>query len=104
MGNTDKRKEVWKKANGRCAHCGRLASGNQQTIDHFIPKSVGGGYDIRNLMPLCRRCNEDKLSVEVTAGLFYPYATKEAIADCKSYKADWIQMRTNATGEVFCEL
>jgi 5-methylcytosine-specific restriction endonuclease McrA len=30
------------------------------TIDHFIPKSKGGGDDLNNLVTSCRDCNLEK--------------------------------------------
>ncbi|MCR5058795.1 MAG: HNH endonuclease [Clostridiales bacterium] len=32
------------------------------TIDHFVPRSLGGTFDRRNLMPLCKDCNKERKS------------------------------------------
>lgn len=37
----------------RCAKCGR----RDVTKDHIIPISMGGSDSIRNLQPLCNKCN-----------------------------------------------
>lgn len=81
----ERRKEVWKKTGGICAHCGKIAYGNHQTIDHFVPQSKGGGNDLRNLMPLCSKCNKDRSSKFIDPDEFYCYAPPEAIEDCKAY-------------------
>jgi len=30
------------------------------TIDHLVPKSLGGSNDIENLVPCCAECNREK--------------------------------------------
>ena len=56
-----RRKIVWSKTpNGICAHCGKVVSAARQTVDHFIPISMGGTDDKYNLMPLCRDCNTER--------------------------------------------
>lgn len=92
---TDKsrrRREVWKKTNGKCAHCGKMASSHMQTIDHFIPKSRGGSYDMRNLVPLCKDCNRDRQSIEIDPKKFYKFAPEWVIHECRKYQR---QFKTN---------
>lgn len=62
-----KRNYVFNKYNGRCAYCGKKLSinyiyeiNNYCSIDHIIPKSVGGNNDILNLNPCCKICNSIK--------------------------------------------
>ena len=65
-------KTIWKKSNGVCAHCGnKLYGGRNQTIDHVLPRSRGGGFDQRNLMPLCRKCNKLKMSELIDIKEYY---------------------------------
>ena len=40
-----------------CASCGRT---NHIQVDHIIPVSKGGTSELKNLQPLCRRCNTAK--------------------------------------------
>lgn len=81
-----RKRDVWEKTHGRCAHCGKYASGYDRTIDHVIPKSQGGTYDLRNLMPLCRECNWKRGSRIINPETFYRYAPYYAIRQCITYQ------------------
>ena len=42
------------------AHIGRVCyycGGPATTLDHIVPRSRGGGDDLKNYRPACRRCN-----------------------------------------------
>jgi len=43
----------------RCGYCGvsEYSAGGQLTVDHFRPRSSGGGDDLTNLVYACFRCN-----------------------------------------------
>ena len=67
--NTNHRKTLYKKYNGICPECGKKMSLNNpraintyMTIDHIVPKSLGGTNNIGNLRPLCRECNRKRKS------------------------------------------
>lgn len=81
-----RKREVWDKTGGVCAHCGKEAKGINKTIDHYIPKSKGGGYDERNLVPLCRKCNQTRGSRLIVAAEFYIYAPEWVIQECEEYE------------------
>jgi HNH endonuclease len=51
---------VRKRASYLCEYCHspERISANRFTIDHVIPKSLGGTNEIDNLAIACRRCNE----------------------------------------------
>ncbi|MEH2088809.1 HNH endonuclease [Nostoc sp.] len=51
---------VRKRANYLCEYCHspERISTTRFTVDHFIPKSIGGADEINNLALACRRCNE----------------------------------------------
>jgi hypothetical protein len=54
------RQSVRERANYLCEYCHSLEilSANRFTIDHVVPRSLGGSDDIENLALACRRCNE----------------------------------------------
>ena len=96
---SSRRKAVWKKTDGICAHCGNRIYGElNQTIDHFIPKSAGGGFDIRNLVPLCKDCNNKRHDKIVDPVSYYRYAPDWVIADCYRYQAHWRRERRSLDG------
>jgi len=49
--------QVWARDHGKCVRCG---SRTNLTIDHIIPKSLGGPDDHRNYQMMCRDCNNKK--------------------------------------------
>lgn len=65
------RDSLYVRQNGMCAickkHCKIGLSGKQEqdtfTVDHRIPKAVGGTDDLANLQGLCHACNAAKGSV-----------------------------------------
>lgn len=80
---------IWQKSGGVCAHCGNTPTGKNKTIDHYVPKSFGGSFDQRNLMPLCKKCNKMRMCNSIDARDFYRYASEEAIEDCLSYEREF---------------
>ncbi|MGN1233722.1 MAG: HNH endonuclease [Candidatus Cryptobacteroides sp.] len=64
MAGRTKREEVYIKAGGRCAICGRPLALDEMTIDHTkAQSSFGKGEvrnDIENLACFCRECNAAK--------------------------------------------
>jgi len=70
-----KTSEVFRKTNGKCFYCGELLPKDTEYLDwggkvvsshrnwhveHVVPVSKGGGYDIGNLVPSCSQCNAEK--------------------------------------------
>ena len=58
--NEATRQAVRERASYLCEYCHspERLSANRFTVDHVIPKSLGGADDINNLALACRRCNE----------------------------------------------
>lgn len=52
------RKNVIKRDNHRCQYCHSIAP--DLTVDHIIPKSLGGQDTWENLTTACHRCNHKK--------------------------------------------
>ena len=51
------RERVYRRDGYRCLFCG---SGDDLTLDHVYPKSLGGDHVEDNLQTLCRSCNSSK--------------------------------------------
>jgi 5-methylcytosine-specific restriction endonuclease McrA len=45
-----------------CQYCGDAFPGSQLTIDHVVPRSLGGATDWDNCVAACRPCNTKKSS------------------------------------------
>ena len=98
---TDRLKLVWKKTNGICAHCGKKTSSRQQTIEHYVPKSLGGGYDPRNLLPLCKNCNLDRGNETIDPTVYYKFAPKDVIRDCLKYEEELLHSHRSMSGDTY---
>lgn len=62
-------KTIFNKTGSRCYYCGtylvpfsddKERYGRSFVIDHFVPRRMGGGNDINNLVPCCWKCNSSK--------------------------------------------
>ncbi len=60
---SDIREQVRQRAGFACEYCGvtEKDTASELTIDHFQPKSKGGGDELDNLIYSCLRCNQYKL-------------------------------------------
>lgn len=47
-----------------CCFCRRLISSATATLEHVIPLSKGGNWEIENLRLSCRTCNQERGSEE----------------------------------------
>jgi 5-methylcytosine-specific restriction endonuclease McrA len=54
---TSLRERIYKRDGYKCVTCG---SGDDLTLDHIYPKSLGGATTEDNLQTLCRSCNSIK--------------------------------------------
>ena len=60
------RYEVLRRANGKCALCGKSKDEEPLEVDHIVPRSKGGTNDVVNLQALCRTCNRGKSNRDAT--------------------------------------
>ena len=58
--NDDIKRAVRERANYLCEYChsSERLSASRFTVDHLVPRSLGGSDAIDNLTLACRRCNE----------------------------------------------
>lgn len=56
------RYEVLRRDNHACRYCGGIAPDVKLTVDHVMPKALGGSDDPSNLVAACRDCNYGKAS------------------------------------------
>lgn len=54
---------VYKKQKGKCFYCGVQLKKTEATLDHYIPKSLGGSNGKMNLKLCCFGCNQKKASM-----------------------------------------
>lgn len=54
------RKAVFKRDRFGCQYCAKLLKSGQVTVDHVIPKSMGGGSSFSNCVTSCYGCNNKK--------------------------------------------
>ncbi|MFH2104400.1 MAG: HNH endonuclease [Chloroflexota bacterium] len=52
------RREVFRRDNYTCQYCGRHS--NDLTLDHVLPKHLGGGHLWTNIVAACPNCNHRK--------------------------------------------
>jgi len=53
---------IYERDLGICYHCGKPVKRNKMTLDHYYPKSLGGGLNYFNLVCSCKTCNRLKRS------------------------------------------
>lgn len=54
------RKSVFKRDKFTCQYCGEVLKSGQVTVDHIIPKSIGGLSSFTNCTTSCYKCNNKK--------------------------------------------
>lgn len=52
------KQEVFRRDNYTCQYCGR--TGSELTLDHVVPRRLGGLHTWENLVTACRQCNHHK--------------------------------------------
>lgn len=52
------RREIFRRDHYTCQYCGKTTP--YPTVDHVVPKRLGGSHDWRNLVTACSACNHQK--------------------------------------------
>lgn len=92
----DKRKILYEMCGGVCPECGKKMSiknprgkASYMTIDHIVPKSLGGTNNIENLRGLCKDCNakrgNDMTDVKSRINEMGLYVSSIKKGDCYGY-------------------
>lgn len=55
--------KLFQRAKGRCEYCGRRTPFKVGTIDHYVPKLLGGPNTFENTRWCCMPCNAEKGSM-----------------------------------------
>lgn len=56
------RLNVLKRDKYECQYCGKTLKSSQSTLDHIIPRKLGGQSTFENCVVACRKCNAKKAS------------------------------------------
>ena len=89
------------KTRGVCATCGKGISKDTMTVDHYIPKSLGGHTRESNLFPMCKACNIAKAdTIYEPDSKVYPYVLRRYIDNmCMEYEEYIKQSQINNKAE-----
>jgi 5-methylcytosine-specific restriction protein A len=57
-----KKSQWWKNLLGKgvCHYCGQKFAASELTMDHIVAVARGGGSVKGNVVPACRKCNQEK--------------------------------------------
>lgn len=89
------KEKIYMKARGLCACCGVKLNKNNRSIDHAVPLALGGTNDLRNMIPLCKVCNNLKDSDFYWPGSFYVTLNRlgatSVVAEVTEYTLEWVE-------------
>lgn len=87
------RENVFHRDKFRCQYCGITFPTSQLTIDHIIPKGVGGKSNWNNVCAACKPCNNFKaMRTPEQAGMKLIH---------KPVKPNWLSPMTNMRGRAY---
>jgi len=75
--------EVLRRDNHACRYCGGTAPDVKLTVDHVIPRVLGGSDDPTNLVTACQPCNSGKAATS---------PDEHIIADVSSNQLEWARI------------
>ena len=83
------RKAVLKAYSYKCVYCGARAT----QVDHIVPVSRGGSYELANLVASCRKCNFTKnTSLPSEAGMTIKREPDERLRIVETYDAKTVEV------------
>ncbi len=77
------RREIFRRDNFTCQYCGRKVS--NLTIDHVIPRHLGGATTWQNVVTACSRCNHLKGGMTPAQSGMYPLSTPQVPPSTAAY-------------------
>lgn len=88
------KKMLYEKSGNRCAFCGVKLTEENRSLDHGVPLAHGGTNDLRNIVPLCKKHNEEKADLFYWPMSYYTYLLKtgkrSVLCDMNNYVAEWL--------------
>lgn len=63
------RKELHARFKGVCHLCERPISLQEITVDHVLPRKLGGTHEVNNLAPAHKKCNQRRGNMPMEAWL-----------------------------------
>jgi 5-methylcytosine-specific restriction endonuclease McrA len=67
----EKRRAIYESDGFRCVFCGRsltddrIESERERTLDHLIPRALGGSHGAHNLVTCCGHCNSSRQELSI---------------------------------------
>ena len=64
-----KRLAIYARDGFACAYCGAGAEDSVLTLDHLVPRELGGTHEVRNLVTACVSCNSSRRDLSMRSWL-----------------------------------
>lgn len=75
------RQKAWKRQRGQCFYCNATVAKHKATLDHRVPRALGGNCEGGNAVMACRRCNEAKADMPEEIFILGPEARERWLAE-----------------------
>lgn len=79
------------KGNRKCYYCGRIVEPSQITLDHVYAKGLGGPTIPQNMVPSCKKCNEEKENM--TPDQFRVYMSLKDDGAKEQFKREYFKIK-----------
>lgn len=91
--NKNKRKKIFETTDFHCFYCGTELTEKNQTVDHIIPMTSGGGNGYSNLVPCCKTCNSKKSTRSLDRFRYIYSLNKQGIPCFTQEQTDWMSSK-----------